>query len=102
MWSGRFEQRPLAGSRSGIDYGAVRVFLNEEGQLKEFGGLGDRLGWWNSVATADLDRDGRMDIIAGNAGLNTKGGKLEPGKAVGIFYGEMDDSAIGGEVGVNL
>jgi len=43
-----------------------------------------------------------MDIIAGNAGLNTKGGKLEPGKTVGIFYGEMDDSAIGGDVGVNF
>lgn len=77
-----------------IDYGAVQVFLNEEGKLRALGGLGERSGWWNSVATADLDGDGRMDIIAGNTGLNTKYGKLEPGKTVEIFYGEMDDSGI--------
>ena len=28
-------------------------------------------GWWNSVQTADLDRDGRPDLILGNLGLNS-------------------------------
>ena len=33
-------------------------------------GLADQIGWWNSVATGDFDGDGRLDIVAGNFGLN--------------------------------
>jgi hypothetical protein len=29
-------------------------------------------GWWNSLATSDLDGDGDSDIVAGNLGLNTR------------------------------
>ena len=29
-------------------------------------------GWWSSLAVTDVNRDGRLDIIAGNVGLNTK------------------------------
>jgi hypothetical protein len=29
------------------------------------------LGWWNSLAAADLDLDGDIDYVAGNFGLNT-------------------------------
>ena len=33
-------------------------------------GLPALQGWWYSLATGDFDRDGRMDLIAGNLGLN--------------------------------
>jgi hypothetical protein len=28
-------------------------------------------GWWNSIQTADLNRDGRPDLVLGNLGLNS-------------------------------
>lgn len=29
-------------------------------------------GWWNSITTVDLDQDGKLDFVLGNAGLNTR------------------------------
>lgn len=80
-----------------VDYGSIRVFYNNEGVLTEASeksGLDGKLGWWNSVTTADLDGDGRMDIIAGNDGINTKYGKLKKGKTVHIHYGDMDNTGV--------
>src|SRR5688572_18963925 len=52
----------------------IRIFLNEGGrfseQTKGFG-LTDSHGWWNCLKVADLNSDGHMDILAGNAGRNS-------------------------------
>ena len=40
-------------------------------QTKEFG-LGDTAGWWNTLEADDLDKDGDIDFVAGNAGLNSR------------------------------
>src|SRR6266700_2692497 len=56
------------------EWGPIRVFKNEAGKLREITaelGLSQYVGWWNGVATGDMDRSGRMAIIASNWGLNT-------------------------------
>ena len=52
----------------------VRVFHQEEGRLVERTtqvGLDGSEGWWNSVTVADVNRDGRPDLVLGNLGLNS-------------------------------
>jgi enediyne biosynthesis protein E4 len=51
----------------------VRVYRQERGRLVERtreAGLANSEGWWNSVAVADLNRDGRPDLLLGNLGRN--------------------------------
>lgn len=52
----------------------VTVFQNQGDKLTilEDTELGDQLGWWNSIVGGDFDKDGDMDYIVGNQGLNTK------------------------------
>ncbi|MBI4664300.1 MAG: VCBS repeat-containing protein [Verrucomicrobia bacterium] len=70
------------------EWGPLRVFTNERGRFKPwnptltFRGeretlnpqpstLSDLPGLWTSVTTGDFDGDGRLDVVAGNWGLNT-------------------------------
>ena len=57
------------------EWGPVRVWENEKGRLTDQSrttGTDQRLGWWTSIAGADIDRDGDIDYAVGNLGLNTK------------------------------
>ncbi len=72
-------------------WGPVRVFKNSAGRFKEITaalGLDQYLGWWNSVTTGDLDGDGRLDILAGNWGLNTLW-PATPARPTRIYYGDL-------------
>lgn len=72
----------------------IRFFENEKGILKEITvttGISENLGWWNSLAAADIDNDGDMDYVAGNYGqnINFKGSKKEP---VRVYAKDLDNN----------
>jgi hypothetical protein len=69
----------------------VTVFHNRGGKLDEATreyGLQDTQGWWNTVAAADFNQDGFVDLVAGNLGLNSilKASKDKP---VQLFIGDF-------------
>jgi enediyne biosynthesis protein E4 len=61
----------------------ITFFKNKEGkgfEKQESASLAKTTGWWNSITAGDFDRDGDIDYIAGNLGLNSryKGTPEEP------------------------
>jgi hypothetical protein len=48
-----------------------RIFSFRNGRFEEIGtNLSTLLGWWQTVTAADMDGDGRMDLVMGNVGEN--------------------------------
>lgn len=73
------------------EWGPIRVFAFAEGvkELTQDLGLDRQTGWWQSVSTGDFDGDGRLDIVAGNFGLNSpyKATDTSPAR---LFHADFD------------
>jgi len=82
-----------------IEWGPIAVFLNDgrgkfANATKKLG-LAGELGWWNSVTTGDFDGDGRMDIVAGNWGRNSKyEHHYDAGHPLLVHWGEFGGDGI--------
>ena len=75
-----------------VEWGPVRLFRNETGVLVERTracGLENRIGWYNSICSGDVDNDGDTDFFVGNFGFNSKY-KASSEVPVVIYYGDFD------------
>jgi enediyne biosynthesis protein E4 len=73
------------------EWGPVRVYRNQGGRLREVTdelGLSPYIGWWRGVTTGDFNGDGRLDIVAGNWGLNSPF-QASLAKPFRIFHGDF-------------
>jgi hypothetical protein len=74
------------------EWGPVRVFEFEGKSIREVTearGLANYLGLWNSVTAGDFDEDGRLDLVAGNWGLNCAYHQVAPGPWH-LYFGDLN------------
>ena len=70
----------------------VMVFINEPGGFvdKTVEYFGKRVsGFWNTIALADVDGDGKEDLIVGNLGLNTRL-RVSDKEPAELYYADFD------------
>ncbi|MDQ3844139.1 MAG: VCBS repeat-containing protein [Bacteroidota bacterium] len=70
----------------------VRFFENRDGkfsEVTEHTGLEKMDGQWRSLQAADIDKDGDMDFVAGNLGLNNKF-HITADRPLKLYAGDFD------------
>ena len=77
-----------------LEWGHVKYFHNNKGagfeDWSERAGFASAgTGWWNSIASADFNGDGRPDFVAGNVGLNTQY-RASPERPALLFHGDFN------------
>jgi len=76
------------------EYMPIKVFINEAGKFIErtsTSGLEKSNGWWNRIESADLDKDGDVDFVVGNHGLNSRFRATED-KPVCMYVSDFDQN----------
>lgn len=70
---------------------SVQIFINQNGHLNLVSDLIDKpsSGFWNCIVAHDIDRDGDVDLVAGNQGLNTQM-RASSERPVTLVYDDFD------------
>src|SRR5450631_1501038 len=54
------------------DWMPVTIMRYQNGSLQKWEEIPNSSGWWNTLTVADVNQDGRPDLVAGNFGLNSR------------------------------
>ena len=76
------------------EFMAPRFYKNDKGILKDISeetGLKNISGWWNSIAAGDFDKDGDVDYLFGNWGLNSSY-KASADEPISIYAKDFDNN----------
>jgi len=73
------------------DWMAIHIFYNDKGVFQNETTIPNSNGWWNRIGAADLDKDGDMDFMLGNWGLNSKF-KATPEKPLTMYVSDFDNN----------
>jgi enediyne biosynthesis protein E4 len=72
----------------------IKVFIQEDGKYldkTEEWGLKNTHGWYHSLAVGDFDKDGFLDIVTGNHGLNSRF-KATFNEPVSLYLNDFDQN----------
>ena len=78
------------------EWGAVHIWKNQNGRFIDWSrqaGTDKLLGWWTGITGSDVDRDGDIDYVVGNLGLNTKY-HASPSRPWIAYAGNVDGSGV--------
>ncbi len=72
----------------------VSFFRNDDAKLTHITAevnMNQSTGWWNKIKAADMDKDGDIDFVVGNLGLNIKY-KASADKPFKVYVKDFDDN----------
>ena len=67
----------------------ISFFINNKGKLETKKEIPNSSGWWNTITQSDLDKDGNMDFVLGNWGLNSRF-KASGDKPMRLYINDFD------------
>ena len=73
------------------EFMGIEILLNKAGKFAKMknNALADLKGWWNTIEPNDLDKDGDIDFIIGNHGLNSRF-KANKEKPITLYSKDFD------------
>jgi hypothetical protein len=74
----------------------ITILKNENGKLSNKSSstaLANQKGWWYQIESGDFDKDGDLDFIVGNIGLNNKFHPSDK-KNLHVFWNDFDDNRV--------
>ncbi len=72
-----------------VEWGPIQIFYQDQKNHFTMKALPATSGWWNFIQPFDFDKDGDMDFVAGNLGLNSKL-KASVEKPVHLYVNDFD------------